>query len=112
MNPPIMLLTALAFGFVGLTAPELQKAQEKAMQRQEDSMKAYDEWNHKQNVMIEEYEQGQIMLNTGSVHTIPITSVEKLQHICEQKKGIFSKKEDPEWNHDYFILYCKGVLHD
>jgi len=109
MNPPVMSLTVLAFGFVGLIAPELQKAQEKAMQRQKYSMKAYDKWNHEQNVMIKEYEQGQTMLNTGSVHAIPATSVESLKYICDQKKGTFSKKEDPEWNHDYFILYCKGV---
>ena len=109
MNPPIMLLTVLAFGFTGLIAPELQKAQEREMQRREDSMKAYDKWNHEQNVMQEEYQQGQIMLNTGSVHAIPATSVESLKYICERNKGTFSKKEDPEWNHDYFILYCKGV---
>ena len=105
MNPPVMLLTVLAFGFAGLIAPELHKA----MQRREASTKAYDKWNHEQNVMQEEYEQGQIMLNTGSVHAIPATSVESLKYICEQKKGTFSQKEDPEWNQDYFILYCKGV---
>jgi hypothetical protein len=109
MNPPIMLLTVLAFGFTGLIAPELQKAQEKAQERREASTKAYDKWNHEHNVMQQEYEQGQIMLNTGSVHAIPATSVESLKYICEQKKGTFSQKEDPEWNHDYFILYCKGV---
>jgi hypothetical protein len=110
MNPPIMLLTVLAFGFTGLIAPELQKAQEKAQERREASMKAYDEWNHEQNVIQEQLEQEREMLRTGSVHAVPVTSVEWLKYICERNKGTFSKKEDPEWNHDYFILYCKGVM--
>ena len=110
MNPPIMLLTVLAFGFTGLIAPELQKAQEKAQERREASMKAYDKWNHEQNVIREQYQQEKIMLRTGSVHAIPATSVEWLKYICERNKRTFSQKEDPERNHDYFILYCKGVM--
>ena len=109
MNPPVMLLTVLAFGFAGLIAPEIQKAQEREMQRREAFTKAYDEWVHDQNVIQEQYQQEKIMLRTGSVHAVPVTSVEWLKYICERNKGTFSKKEDPEWNHDYFILYCKGV---
>jgi len=109
MNPPIILLTAFAFGFAGLLAPELQKAQEREMQRREDFTKAYDEWVHDQYVVEEQLKQEKIMLRTGSVHAVPVTSVEWLKYICERNKGTFSKKEDPNWNSEYFILYCKGV---
>jgi len=109
MNPPIILLTAFAFGFAGLLAPELQKVQEKEMQRREASTKAYDKWVHHQNVIQEQLEQEREMLGTGSVHAVPVTSVEWLKYICERNKGTFSKKEDPNWNSEYFILYCKGV---
>lgn len=107
MNPPVMLLTALAFGFVGLITPELQKAQEKAMQRQEDSMKAYDKWNHFMYEEIERVEKQDYLIanKKAMLMYLSLKEAERLKKAClekEKKSKIEQQKEDPQ----YYIVFC------
>ena len=107
MNPPIILLTAFAFGFAGLTAPELQKAQEKAMQRQEASMKAYDKWNHFMHEEIEHVEDKDYLLanKKAMLMYLSLKEAERLKKAClekEKKSKIEQHKEDPQ----YYIVFC------
>jgi hypothetical protein len=109
MNPPILVLSVLAFGFANLLAPTFKQIEEKEMQKREASTKAYDKWVSQQNLIQEQYQQEKEMLATGSVGSIPEKSVKWLKYICDCNKGQFNAKQDPSWGDGYFILYCKGV---
>ena len=107
MNPQTMLLTVLAFGFTGLIAPELQKAQEKAQERREASTKAYDEWNHFMHEEIERVENEDYLLanKKAMLMYLSLEKAQRLKEAClekEKKSKIEQQKEDPQ----YYIVFC------
>lgn len=107
MNPPIILLTTLFFGLVGSLEPAFQKAQEKKMQRREDSMKAYDEWNHFMHEEIERVENKDYLLanKKAMLMYLSLEKAQRLKEAClekEKKSKIEQQKEDPQ----YYIVFC------